>query len=63
MTAGSAHYAAEPPKGSTSLDDLARQKNVQVVTSADDLAQDGVFDSDEELDAFLEHVTEARHAD
>jgi hypothetical protein len=63
MTADSAHYAAEPPKGATSLDDLARRKNVQAVTSADDLAQDDVFDSDEELDAFLEHVAATRHAD
>jgi hypothetical protein len=34
-----------------------------MITSADDLAQDGVFDTDEELDAFLAHVAAMRHAD
>ncbi|WP_146087275.1 hypothetical protein [Thermomonospora echinospora] len=64
MTTGSAEYAAEPPQGgSVSLDELARRKGVRPVRSADDLVQDGVFDSDEELDAFLEHVAAERRAD
>jgi hypothetical protein len=46
-----------------SLDELARRKHVQPIRSAEDLAQDDVFDSDEELDAFLAHVQAARHAD
>lgn len=64
VTTSSAHYAAEPPLGgSVSLDELARLKDVRPVQSADDLAQDGVFDSDEELDAFLAHIAAERHAD
>ncbi|MBX6768978.1 MAG: hypothetical protein IRY90_17820 [Actinomadura rubrobrunea] len=64
MTTSSAEYAAEPPQGVlVSLDELARRKGVRPIQSADDLAQDGVFDSDEELDAFLEHVAAERRAD
>jgi hypothetical protein len=36
---------------------------VRAIESADDLAQEGVFDTDEELDAFLARVTAMRHAD
>ncbi|XRQ08584.1 hypothetical protein ACN3XK_70830 [Actinomadura welshii] len=64
MTTSSANYAAEPPEGGpVSLDELARRKNVRPIQSADDLAEYGVFDTDEELDAFLEHVAVARRAD
>lgn len=53
-----------PPDGGTeSLDEQARRKGVRPIRSADDLAQDGIFDTDEELDAFLAHVAETRHAD
>ena len=41
-----------PPDGGTeSLDEQARRKGVRAIRSADDLAQDGVFDTDEELRA------------
>jgi hypothetical protein len=64
MTTSSADYSSEhPERGSVSLDELARRKHVQPIRSAEDLAQDDVFDSDEELDAFLAHVQAARHAD
>jgi hypothetical protein len=64
MTTSSADYPAErPERGAVSLDELARRKGVHPIESADDLAQDGVFDTDEELDAFLAHVSAARHAD
>lgn len=46
-----------------SIDEQARRKNVRPIASADDLAQDGVFDTDEELDASLAHVAAMRHAD
>jgi hypothetical protein len=53
-----------PPDGSTeAVDEQARRKGVRPIRSADDLAQDGIFDTDEELDAFLAHVAETRHAD
>jgi hypothetical protein len=64
MTVSSADYSSEQPdRGSASLDELARRKHVQPIRSADDLAQDDVFDSDEELGAFLAHVHTSRHGD
>lgn len=64
MTASSAHYPAESPEDRReSIDEQARRKGVKPIQSADDLAQDGVFDTDEELDAFLAHVAAVRHAD
>jgi hypothetical protein len=62
VTTNRADDVPVPPDGGTeSLDEQARR--VRTIRSADDLAQDGVFDTDEELDAFLAHVTEMRHAD
>jgi len=46
-----------------SLREQARRLGVRPVESADDLAADGVFDSDEELDEFLAAVTTWRHSD
>ena len=64
MTTNRADNMPVPPEGGTeSLDEQARRKGVRPIQSADDLAQDGIFDSDEELDAFLAHVTEMRHGD
>ena len=37
--------------------------SVGSIECADDLAQDDVFETDEELDAFLAHVQATRHAD
>lgn len=55
--------AGLPDHGVVSIDEQARRKGVRPIASADDLAQDGVFDTDEELDAFLAHVAAMRHAD
>ena len=64
MTTSRADNVAMPPEGGTeSLDEQARRKGVRPIRSANDLAQDDIFDTDEELDAFLAHVTEMRHAD
>jgi hypothetical protein len=52
-----------PDRGIESLDEQARRKGVRPIQSADDLAHDGIFDTDEELDAFLAHVAAMRHAD
>jgi hypothetical protein len=52
-----------PDHGVESINEQARRKGVRPIASADDLAQDGVFDTDEELDAFLAHVAATRHAD
>jgi len=64
VTTNRADDISMPPEGVTeSLDEQARRKGVRPIRSADDLAQDGIFDTDEELDAFLAHVNEMRHAD
>jgi hypothetical protein len=55
--------AGLPDHGIESIDEQARRKNIRPIASADDLVQDGVFDTDEELDAFLAHVVAMRHAD
>jgi hypothetical protein len=46
-----------------SLRELARRQGVRPVRSADDLAADGAFDSDEELAEFLAAVQEWRRSD
>jgi hypothetical protein len=65
MLDGSASDCAAEPSGrrSASLDELARRKHVRPIESSDDLAEGGVFDTDEELDAFLAHARATRHAD
>ena len=45
------------------LRELARRQGVRPVCSADDLAADGAFESDEELDEFLAALAEWRRAD
>ena len=45
-----------------SLDEQVRRLGLRPVRSVDDMARDDVFDSDEELDAFLAHVYAERHA-
>ncbi|HSV65864.1 MAG TPA: hypothetical protein VLJ59_08175 [Mycobacteriales bacterium] len=38
-------------------------RHVQPIRSADDLACEGIFETDAELDEFLAHVVTARHSD
>jgi hypothetical protein len=45
------------------LEELARRKGVQPVQSLRDMVRPAVFESDEELEAFLAHVSASRHAD
>jgi hypothetical protein len=63
VTTNRAVYVPDPSDRGESIDEQARRKGVRAIESADDLAQEGVFDSDEELDAFLAHVSAMRHAD
>jgi hypothetical protein len=61
MTASNTHFSAASPEDRLeSIDEQARRKGVKPIQSADDLAEDGVFDTDEELDAFLAHVAAMR---
>lgn len=64
VTTHRADYGTVPPdRGVESIDEQIRRKGIRPIASADDLAQHGVFDTDEELDAFLAHVAAMRHAD
>lgn len=64
MTTDRADEVPVPPdRGIESIDEQARRKGIRPIQSADDLAHDGIFDTDEELDAFLAHVATVRHAD
>ena len=64
VTTNRADDVPVPPDGGTeSLDEQARRKGIRPIQSADDLAHDGIFDTEEEPDAFLAHVAEMRHAD
>ncbi len=61
MTTDSADYGSSMPTSQpVSVDDLFRNVPVQ---SARDLACEGIFDSDDELDDFLAHVRSTRGAD
>lgn len=46
-----------------SLDEQARRKGLRPVERVEDMARDGVFSSDEELEEFLAFVHAARHND
>ncbi|HVQ90785.1 MAG TPA: hypothetical protein VMU51_07090 [Mycobacteriales bacterium] len=57
------HNAQRPSAGDdVSLDELARQQGVGPVRSVHDMARPHIFESDEELDEFLAHVSASRHA-
>ena len=45
-----------------SLDEQASRRGIHPVRSVEDMARDDVFETDEELDAFLAHVHAERHA-
>lgn len=60
MTADSADYQRHNARHTTTVEDMFQ--DVAPVTSADDLARDGVFDS-AELEAFLADLVETRRAD
>jgi len=64
MTTNSAGYAGESPETRPeSIDEQVERKGIRPVESVEDMAQDGVFESDEELEQFLAHVHAARHGD
>jgi len=50
-------------RASVPVEELARRKGVRPVESVDEMAQDGVFESDQELEEFLAQVYAAREAD
>jgi hypothetical protein len=48
--------------GVVPVDELARRKGIEHIKTIEELAYDGVFDTDEEVDEFLDFVTEQRQA-
>jgi len=46
-----------------SVDEILADPNIKTVENVHDLAIDGVFESDEELEEFLRFYREQRHAD
>ena len=64
MTTNSAGYEGESPETRPeSIDEQVTRKGILAVESVEDMAQDGVFESDEELEQFLAHLYAVRHAD
>ena len=64
MSTNSAGDAGESPETRPeSIDEQVQRKGIRPVESVKDMAQDGVFESDEELEQFLAHVYAARHGD
>ena len=59
MTISNAAHTALPEQ--PSVEELFQ--HVQPIRSADDLACEGIFETDAELDEFLAHVVTARHSD
>jgi hypothetical protein len=56
-------YYSSSLDGPALADELARRKGVKPIESADDLAGEGIFDTDQELQEFLEYTRAARQAD
>jgi hypothetical protein len=57
------HHGYPPDRAPESLDEQVRRRGLHPIASVDELARDDVFESDEELDAFLAHLYASRHAD
>lgn len=57
------HHVRPRPGARASLEEALRREGAQPIRSADDLACEGIFDTDEELDEFLEFTYAARRAD
>ncbi len=62
-TGDHAHHIEPRPGARASLEEALRREGVQPIRSADDLACDGIFDTDEELDEFLQFTYAARRTD
>ena len=65
MTASDDHQLHLGPVADrqATLDEIFQAANAQPIQSADDLACDGLFESDEELDEFLAFTYAARRAE
>lgn len=59
-TTDSADAAHARREAELTLDEIFRANNARPIQSADDLVCEGIFDTDEELNEFLEHTYAAR---
>ena len=57
------HHVTSQAERQAFLDGLFRAKDAKPIRSADDLACDGMFETDEELEEFLTYTYAARRAD
>ena len=57
------HHLAPVADRQANLDEIFRAKNVRPIQSADDLACDGIFESNAELDEFIAYTYEARRTE
>jgi hypothetical protein len=63
MSTSSADHGAYPQdEGQVPVEELARRQGVRPIRSVDELARDGIFESDEELEEFLDEVRAMRGA-
>lgn len=61
MNVNSVDDGAHPPdEGRLSVEELARRQGVRPVHSVDELARDGIFETDEELHEFLAEIRAMR---
>jgi hypothetical protein len=64
MTSEGAGYMSGPRAGHfVPVEELARRQGVRPIASVEELARDDVFESDTEIDEFIEFVHALRHAD
>ena len=63
MTASSMDPDWLPTYQERTLEEILRDENVQTVENIHDLAVDGFFESDEELEEFLRFYREQRQSD
>lgn len=56
MTTDSADETPRVPRRRESLDEQARRKGVRPVERVEDMAEEGVFSSDEELEEFIAYT-------
>jgi hypothetical protein len=65
VTASNEHirHVTPPAEREATLDELFRAKGARPIESIDDLACDGIFESDEELEEFIAYTYAARRAD
>jgi hypothetical protein len=61
-TSGAEHGDYPTPDENVPVEELARRQGVEPVESVDDMARPGLFESDQEWEAFLTDLYESRRA-